>query len=283
MGKLALALALLPLPAFADPGGRPAALGGAYSALADDAYAPVHNPAGLGQLRGAEASVQFLERRQATVALPLMKTQGLGASLETGGGGEGAYTLGYGAKAAAGFSVGAGLRLTERGDERRGSADVGGLYRLQQDLSLGLAVQGVGDSISPRLGVGWGPVNNALFALEWLLKDKEGGLRAGLEWRAYGPLLLRAGLDTFQNRAASNELGLTAGLGYDLGFSELSYAYSRDRQALSAVVRFGARGEVTSGRSSERSPTEWAEPAQPAPVRANDEAPPTLYQAVPAN
>lgn len=280
MGKLALALLLLPLPALAQPGsvpdspgGRPAALGGAYSALADDAYAPVHNPAGLGQLRGAEASVQLLERRQATVALPLLKTQGLGASLESGGSGEGAYTLGYGAKAAAGFSLGAGLRLSERGDERRGSADLGGLYRLQKDLSLGLAVQGVGDSISPRLGVGWGPVNNALFSMEWLVKDREGGLRAGLEWRARGPLLLRAGLDTLQNQTASNQIGLTAGLGYDLGFSELSYAYSRERQALAAVVRFGARGPTTSAQAAERSEG----------FRANEEAPPTLYQAVPAN
>jgi hypothetical protein len=88
-------------------------------------------------------------------------------------------------------------------------------------------------------------------------------------------LLLRAGVDTLRNRAASNELGLTAGIGYDLGFSELNYAYSRDRQALAAVFRFGSREPRT---ARVEPPTGKAEGFQ-----ANEEGAPTLYQAVPAN
>src|ERR1051325_7648553 len=39
-------------------GAEPAALGGAYTALANNAYAPVWNPAGLGHLRGNELAGQ---------------------------------------------------------------------------------------------------------------------------------------------------------------------------------------------------------------------------------
>src|ERR1700680_195642 len=39
-------------------GGRPAALGSAYSAMATDVYATVWNPAGLGFLRSMEVSGQ---------------------------------------------------------------------------------------------------------------------------------------------------------------------------------------------------------------------------------
>src|SRR5260221_4713841 len=41
-------------------GGRPAALGASYSALASDAYAPVWNPAGLGFLSNTELAGMHL-------------------------------------------------------------------------------------------------------------------------------------------------------------------------------------------------------------------------------
>src|ERR1044072_2961467 len=41
-------------------GAGPAALGSAYTALAEDAYAPVWNPAGLGSLRSSELAGQHV-------------------------------------------------------------------------------------------------------------------------------------------------------------------------------------------------------------------------------
>ena len=41
-------------------GGRPAALGASYTALASDAYAPVWNPAGLGFLSNTEIAGMHL-------------------------------------------------------------------------------------------------------------------------------------------------------------------------------------------------------------------------------
>src|SRR5690242_8470772 len=42
-------------------GAGPAALGGAYTALAQDAYAPTWNPAGLGALNSLEFAGQHLD------------------------------------------------------------------------------------------------------------------------------------------------------------------------------------------------------------------------------
>jgi hypothetical protein len=39
-------------------GAAPAAMGGAYSALASDVYAPIYNPAGLGRLDHTELGTQ---------------------------------------------------------------------------------------------------------------------------------------------------------------------------------------------------------------------------------
>src|ERR1019366_9024351 len=41
-------------------GAGPASLGAAYSALADDAYAPVINPAGLGFIESSQLAAQYL-------------------------------------------------------------------------------------------------------------------------------------------------------------------------------------------------------------------------------
>src|SRR3954466_4298719 len=45
-------------------GAGPAALGSAYTALANDAYAPVWNPAGLGNVKGTQAAAQPLSYLQ---------------------------------------------------------------------------------------------------------------------------------------------------------------------------------------------------------------------------
>lgn len=73
-------------------GAAPASLGGAYSALATDAYAPTYNAGGLGFLSGSQLSGQHLSYLQsiyyeyASFAFPLASSSrsfgGLGASLQ---------------------------------------------------------------------------------------------------------------------------------------------------------------------------------------------------------
>ena len=71
-------------------GAGPAALGSAYSALADDAYAPVWNPGGLGFLDGTQLAAQELVYLQSityeygSVAIPLPKSRDCGGAFYCG-------------------------------------------------------------------------------------------------------------------------------------------------------------------------------------------------------
>src|ERR1035438_10106054 len=69
-------------------GARPAGLGGAYSALATDAYAPTWNPAGLGFLATPELAAMHLSYIEDTAfeylcyVHPLGEGRGVGASIQ---------------------------------------------------------------------------------------------------------------------------------------------------------------------------------------------------------
>src|SRR5690242_6470534 len=81
-------------------GAGPAAMGSAYSALATDAYAPTHNPAGLGFLKDIEVAGQHLSYIQSIryehlgAALPLSPNRedgvhrGFGVSIQNLGSGD---------------------------------------------------------------------------------------------------------------------------------------------------------------------------------------------------
>lgn len=58
-----LGLATTPVQAQLGVGGRPLALGGAYTAIADDAYAPYWNPAGVANISRFRASLSSLQVR----------------------------------------------------------------------------------------------------------------------------------------------------------------------------------------------------------------------------
>lgn len=58
-----LGLGTAPVQAQLAVGGRPLALGGAYTAIADDAYAPYWNPAGVANIRRFRASLTSLQIR----------------------------------------------------------------------------------------------------------------------------------------------------------------------------------------------------------------------------
>ncbi len=69
-------------------GAGPAAMGGAYSALANDAYAPTYNPAGLGFLDSTQLSGQHLSYIDSiayeylSFVYPMKKGKSLGVSAQ---------------------------------------------------------------------------------------------------------------------------------------------------------------------------------------------------------
>lgn len=107
-------------------GAGPAAMGSAYSALAEDAYAPVWNPAGLSRLKNTQVAFQHLAYLETmnqeflSFVHPLGAAGGIGAFLQymgsdditqtdVNGNSQGAYSVRFGA-----YSLSYGLPLGER-------------------------------------------------------------------------------------------------------------------------------------------------------------------------
>ncbi|MBI4349750.1 MAG: PorV/PorQ family protein [Elusimicrobia bacterium] len=99
-------------------GGRPAALGSAYSSLADDAYAPIWNPGGLGALTQGEASLMHLSYLETmsyesvSLAVPLASIGGgLGGSIQyfRAGSTQGTDVTGAPSQEFSGYYMAAGL------------------------------------------------------------------------------------------------------------------------------------------------------------------------------
>lgn len=186
---LALSLAVAAAPAFAgapgantfqflqlDANARPVAMGGAYTALADDANALRYNPAGLGLVERHEATFmhnqyfQDVSQEYLAYASPL----GIGAAVNMlkfgdvprttnsnpSGAGLGSTSLsamamsaGYGRKLGAGLSVGGAgkvVRQTIGGVAGQGYAvDFGALYEPPpfKQVRIGFAIQNLGPSV----------------------------------------------------------------------------------------------------------------------------------------
>ncbi len=160
-------------------GGAPAALGSAYTAQANDAYAPVWNPAGLGFLHSLEFTgmhlsyIKPLHYEHAGLVIPLGKDPesdaGFGASVQYLGSGDldardengnsvgsfttafAAYSLAYGQKIRENLSFGTTAKLiTEKISDASASAyaaDLGLLYKPDTRLSLGAVLANVGSNI----------------------------------------------------------------------------------------------------------------------------------------
>ncbi|MBI5199959.1 MAG: PorV/PorQ family protein [Elusimicrobia bacterium] len=157
-------------------GGRPAALGSAYSSLAADSYAPIWNPAGLGALSQGEASLMHLSYLEAmsyesvSVAVPVQKLGGgLGASLQyfragstpgtdAGGNGSGDFTgyymaagLGYGRSVGKRLALGAVGRLITAQIAGVGAsalaADVGAMGRVGSRLRVSAVAANLGSGL----------------------------------------------------------------------------------------------------------------------------------------
>jgi len=163
-------------------GGAPAALGSAYTAQANDAYAPVWNPAGLGFLHTVEFAGMHLSYigpihyEYAGLVVPFGKDRegelgpaGLGVSIQYLGTGDldardingipdtpftsafGSYSLAYGQKIGDQFSLGATAKvIKERIADASASAfgtDFGLMYRPDSTLSLGTVLANLGSGV----------------------------------------------------------------------------------------------------------------------------------------
>lgn len=157
-------------------GGRPASLGSAYGPLANDSYAPIWNPAGLGALRRGEASLMHLSYLEAMsyesvhLAAPVGNgVHGVGGGLQffragrTGatdalGNSAGDYSgyymaasVGYGRTVFRGLSVGATGRLITAQIAGVGASafatDLGALARLGPKLRVSLVAANLGNGL----------------------------------------------------------------------------------------------------------------------------------------
>lgn len=274
---LALALVLPVLPASAagkdgaaflsiPAGGRPAALGGAYSALAYDAYAPAWNPSGLGLLPSAQLAGMHLEYAESigyefvSYVQPLGAHDGLGGSVsflhpkrtsarDVDGLEDGsfdahyaAYTLGYGHAFSGSFALGAaGKVIDARISDASGqafAADVGALYRVSPSVSVAAVAANLGSTLklldeadelpaAYRLGLHLSPVKELSLAAEAGRGGAEDAFgRLGAEWRALPAIALRAGYHSDAVRGLPGLAGVTAGFGLTVYGQRFDYAWS---------------------------------------------------------
>ena len=167
-------------------GAGPAAMGSAYIALATDAYAPTHNPAGLGFLKDIEVAGQHLAYIQSIryehlgAVLPLSPSgdegahRGVGVSIQHVGSGDiartdvangvpvtglgsyssewSAYNLSYGQTITSDWSVGVtGKAIRAAIDDVSATAyaaDIGTLYRWSDRLTLAATAVNLGTSLT---------------------------------------------------------------------------------------------------------------------------------------
>lgn len=246
-------------------GGRPAALAGAYSALAADAYAPVWNPAGLGFVPGAQVSAMHADYDDiggyefASFVHPLGDRGGLGVSaqyfhadrtdaldlngnqLGSNSSYYGAYSLAYGFAFNESFSVGATGKLIDARladvSARTGAGDAGALYRVNAKVSLAAVAANIGGKLkflrqsdelprNYRLGLHLAPLAQLSLLQETVYDDTE--LLSGrfaAEWRPLEAIAVRAGYRTDTARTLSALGGLTTGVGLNLWGQRFDYAW----------------------------------------------------------
>ena len=300
-------------PGSAPIGGRPAALGHAYSALAEDAYAPVWNPAGLARLPVAQASLMHAgasgaaARQSATLALPLSAASGAGFAADLADG-QAMYGLAYGRRWGP-AALGAAARYLD-GDGGGGAdrphawtADLASLYRFDERLTAAFVAANLGGRApslqepgflrpEARLGAGYVASRRIAYSLEAVYSKAGGaGVRSGLELRLLGWLAARLGVDSTEQTGSA--LGVTTGVGLGWAGQSLDVAYvprGRDSlEQLSLVLRFGRLPEPALDEEADAPPAPPAKRVGPAssvtvhlePAAATPEPPATRPAPVP--
>jgi hypothetical protein len=245
-------------------GAGPAALGGAYSALAMDAYAPVYNPAGLAFLNSTQVAGQHLDYLESIHyeylgAVHPFRLGGLGISAQYLGSGDitgadlagnptGDYSTHYGAYSVSyGHLLGSKLGIGITGkwinakisdvDANAYAVDLGGLYKVSSQLTLAAGMTNLGsklkflddDSSLPltgKLGLAYEPHAQWLLAVEG--NYAQTGLLSGhlgLQWKPISMLALRAGYKTDTTDELEAMAGMSLGVGLQVWGQEFSYAW----------------------------------------------------------
>jgi len=246
-------------------GAGPAAMGSAYTALANDAYASVYNPAGLGFLPETQVAAQHLSYLEsisyeyASAAFLLKEGHAIEASAQYLGSGNipgadlygnalGSYSSYYGSyNLAYGQALGEKLSLGITGKVINATisnvsatayaADAGALYKVNDRLNLAATVQNLGtqlkfindDNTLPvegHLAVAYEPDHHFLLSLEGVFpRSGPAGAHMGVEWRPLEMIAIRAGYRTDTTTGLSPIAGMSAGLGLKLWGQEFAYAW----------------------------------------------------------
>jgi hypothetical protein len=271
-------------------GGRAMGMGGAYVSVSDDPTALYWNPAGLTRISGHRVTVSHLSwlsdasYQYASYARELGANGAVGVAVEqgsvawdnTGAGdfeaGDFAGVVGYGRRIRPNLGVGGGLKMlsSSLGDSEASSfaVDLGAVYSLSDDASLGIAVRNLGpgmtfedksDPLPTTMTVGgsyrW---RGLLFAADLeKVNDLSAATRLGAEYSPAEFVALRGGFILGDESVLSS---FTGGIGINWKDTwALDYAY-RDADigethqfALSAG--FGGAGgaaDASSGASGDR-------------------------------
>ena len=247
-------------------GAGPASLGGAYTALAENGYAPVWNPAGLGFVALTEVAAQHLSYLESiryeflSFVHPLgaasafgisaqylssgdiPETDNFGASLGHFSSHYGAYSLALGHAFTERLSVGFSGRYIDAKisdiNAHAFSGDVGTMYRVSSRLTLAAVAANMGSELhfleaserlplAFRVGAAFKPSNHWTLTTEGVgRRDGPAGGHFGVQWQALDLLALRAGYRTDTVKELSPLAGFATGAGIRVWGSEFAYAWS---------------------------------------------------------
>lgn len=268
---MGLPLLLLSMPSFAQSGsnsaafldipigGRPAALGGAYSALASDAYAPVWNPAGLprvGRSQVAATHLFYLQDMSSdyfSVVVPFKGRHGFGVSTQFLRSGDipatdslgrpigavranySAFTLAYGLTLNSRWSVGVAPKAVvaslDHDTAAAYAADAGVSFLATPRLRFGAVVANMGTSLgrdalpaAVRFGGAYEAFGGILGTAE-LCHAFSGvtDVRGGVEWTIYPGFSLRVG--AHGHGGEEQWRSFAGGIGFAVLGQELDYAW----------------------------------------------------------
>jgi len=226
-----------------DQGARPVAMGGAFTAAADDVNAIMYNPAGLSQLKGMEATTMYslwfdgimYGYLAAAYNAGDIGTFGLGVVYVSSGtiqgwdiagnatssftAGDLGINLGYGTSINKETSLGITLKIFNEQISSSAAlgfaADLGCIYKIIKDLQLGVAVQNLGPKfgfgeafwlpIDFRLGVSYTGIRSMMLNMDYIQPIETYGILAlGMEYWYRELLVLRLGFQ-FQGKFDLNE------------------------------------------------------------------------------
>jgi len=246
-------------------GAGPAALGGAYTALATDAYSPVYNPGGLGFLDSTQIAGQHLSYLEsvnyeyASFVHPFTAGHALGISAQYLTSGDipgtdptgnptgdysshyGAYTLAYGQKLGDHLSLGLATKWINAKisdvSADAFAAELGALYHANDKLQLAATVDNLGSTLkfvsqndnlpmSFHLGSAFRIIPSVLISAEGIYsRETMASFRTGAEWHPLDLISIRAGYRTDTIKENSPMAGVSAGVGLHFWGQELAYAW----------------------------------------------------------